>query len=80
MILYNSDMKIPISNTLYKSENNISDDDEVGFRAYASGLGQYKKILGRLINLKTNETLMSFVSNNNIGTTSNLYLYCVFFA
>jgi superfamily I DNA and/or RNA helicase len=59
----------------YKSENNISDDDEVGFRAYASGLGQYKKILGRLINLKTNETLMSFVSNNNIGTTSNLYLY-----
>lgn len=59
----------------YKNENNVSENDEISYLDYAEVLRHYKGVLERIINLKSDENLMSFISNNNITTTSNLYLY-----
>jgi len=58
----------------YKADNNLSEEDELNYITHSSTLQTYKKILERLINIKTDETLMTFVANNNVTSASNLDL------
>ena len=58
----------------YKAENNINEEAEISYTLHAPSLKNYKKVLERLINIKTDENLMTFVVNSNTTSTSGLYL------
>lgn len=58
----------------YKILNNISDDDEEVFITYMGNLNRYKACIKTLISLKINEDIVSYVYDNNISNTEDLYL------
>ena len=58
----------------YKTVNSIDEEDEINFTLHASALKNYKKVLERLINIRTDENFMTLAANSNITSTSSLYL------
>jgi hypothetical protein len=58
----------------YKTVNSIDEEDEINFTLHASALKSYKKVLERLINIRTDENFMTLAANSNITSTSGLYL------
>ena len=58
----------------YKQANSLNDEDEDLFIACLGKLNKYKTSIESLISLKANEDIISYVYDNNIKNTDNLYL------